>query len=264
MYERYEHLTFSLDGAVLTLGLNNPPLNSGGKGLHRELSLVFREISHDRSVNIVILTGEGRAFSAGGDLKELLSERVSGTYPEWPELMLEAREIILSILDCRQPIIAKVNGPAIGLGATLALCCDLVFAADNARIADPHVALGLTAGDGAAILWPQLIGFHRAKQYLLTGEPLTGKKAAEIGLVNGSAPAEELDALVATWAGKIAALPPRAIASTKRAINLPLLREAVSSMDASLGLETTARLSEDHLEALTAIVEKRPGTFVGR
>ncbi len=147
----------------------------------------------------MILTGEGRAFSAGGDLKELLSERVSGTYPEWPELMLEAREIILSILDCRQPIIAKVND--------------------------------------AAILWPQLIGFHRAKQYLLTGEPLTGKKAA---------------------------LPPRANASTKRAINLPLLREAVSSMDASLGLETTARLSEDHLEALTAIVEKRPGTFVGR
>src|SRR5690606_26283084 len=107
---------------------------------------------------------------------------------------------------CIKPVIAKINGHAMGLGATLALFCDVSFAAAEAKIADPHVALGFVAGDGGAVIWPQLIGYNRAKEYLFTGDPLTGEEAARIGLVNRALPAAELDAAVLAYANKVAAM----------------------------------------------------------
>jgi enoyl-CoA hydratase len=167
------------------------------------------------------------------------------------------------MLDCSKPIIAKINGHAIGLGATLALFCDVTFAAEHAKIADPHVAIGFVAGDGGAVIWPQLIGYNRAKEYLFSGEAILAPEAARIGLINHAVPAAELDQRVESYARKIAAMPARALQWTKASINIGLKQLAHSIMDASIAYEALSNLTQDHREALDAIGEKRKPVFKG-
>jgi enoyl-CoA hydratase len=168
------------------------------------------------------------------------------------------------MLDCPKPIIAKINGDAIGLGATLALFCDISFAADSARIGDPHVRAGFVAGDGGAVIWPQLIGYARAKEYLLTGTLIQAADAARMGLINYSVPAEELDARVAEFAGKLLNGAMMAIRWTKMSINIGLKQIATATMDASMAYEALSNLSHDHREAVAAFREKRKPIFVGK
>jgi enoyl-CoA hydratase len=165
------------------------------------------------------------------------------------------------MLECDKPIIARVNGHAIGFGATLALACDIIVAVDKAKFGDPHVSAGLVAGDGGALLWPQAIGFPRAKEMLLLGETISATRAEQIGLINYAVPAEELDAKVNELAGKLAASASRAVRWTKQVLNLPLRQLAHPMMEHGMANETLSQFGADHAEAVSAFSEKRDPVF---
>jgi enoyl-CoA hydratase len=167
------------------------------------------------------------------------------------------------MLECDKPIIARVNGHAVGLGATVALFCDVVIAAEHAKIGDPHVNAGLVAGDGGAVIWPQLVGFARAKEYLMTGDLMSATEAERIGLINHVVAADELDDKVYGLARQLAAGASKSIRWTKQVINIPLRQLAHSMMDLSLSVETQSNLSSDHQEAVSAFGEKRKPDFTG-
>ena len=259
----YETIAFERHGRILEVTLNLPDkLNAVGALLHEELSRVFVDCSNDPESDIIVLTGAGRCFSAGGDLKEM--QAMIDDPSLFEKTAREAKQMVLSLLDCEKPVIAKVNGHATGLGATIALLCDVIFAADSAKIGDPHVSVGLVAGDGGATIWPQLIGYARAREYLFTGDLMTATEAARIGLINRAVPREELDEVVRQFAEKLASGATKAIRWTKMTVNIPLRQLAESMMNASIAYEALSNLSRDHQEAVTALGEKRPPKFIGQ
>lgn len=263
MYDQYEHLQIERRGRILTvtlksLGSMNPIISA----MHGELSRIFHDIAKDRETDVVVLTGAGDVFSAGGDIKSIVKNL--DNHARWIETMREARLIIEGLLLLDQPIIARLNGHAIGLGATIALYCDLIVAVDSAMIGDPHVKIGLVAGDGGTVIWPHHIGMARAKEYLLLGDSITAARAAEIGLINYALPAAELDAKVNELADRLAAGAGVAVRGTKRAMNAILRQEIADHMDGNLGLETLSHYSEDHRGAVEAFAEKRKYQFTGR
>ena len=260
-FAKYETIRADRRGRVLTLTLNRPDkLNAVDKAMHRELATVFIDAADDPNSDIVVVTGEGRAFSSGGDIL-WMQEMIDHGFGQTAR---EARRIVMSLLDCEKPVIAKLNGHATGLGATLALFCDVIFAADHAKIGDPHVCVGLTAGDGGAIIWPRLIGYARAKEYLLTGDAILAPEAARIGLINHAVPAAELDARVDAFADRLAAGALVAIRTTKASLNIGLKRAAATIFDACLALEQQSNASADHGEAVAAFREGRKAKFTGR
>jgi enoyl-CoA hydratase len=262
MYENYKDLLITRTGKILTVALNAPErLNAINASMHEELSRIFYDVDADRDTEVVILTGSGRAFCAGGDIKDM-----QAWYEEpalFDAMAREARKIIFGMLECDKPILCKMNGAAYGLGATLALFCDLIFADERAKIADPHVSVGLSAGDGGVIIWPQLIGFARAKEFLMTGDSITAVRAAEIGLINRALPGTELEAYVQEFAQRLANGASQSIRYTKRSINIALKQLAHSIMDASMAYESLSNRSFDHAEAIAAYVEKRRPLFNG-
>jgi len=260
-YAHYKFIAFELDAGVLTMRLNRPEaMNAINAGLHEELSRVFAEIASDREVHAVVLTGEGRGFCGGGDLswfRDITPEGVD-------KLFREARKLIIDLLELPQPIIAAINGPAAGLGATLALFCDIIYAAESAKIADPHVRIGVAAGDGGAAIWPWLVGPARAKQYLLTGDSLTAPEAERIGLINEVVPGDAVLERATAMARRMADGPRLAIAASKASVN-KILRDTVNLvLDTSLALEKENFYSVDHKEAIKAFLEKRPPVYQGR
>ncbi len=259
-YSRFgENLRVSYDDHILTVALDNPPMNCNTGAMHKALTQIWEDVHDDDDVNVVILTGEGRAFSAGGDVKAM---QFTIDNPEtWWVTVSEAKRIIYRMLECDKPIVARVNGHAVGLGATLALACDIIVAVDTALIGDPHVSAGLVAGDGGALLWPQAIGFPRAKEALLLGELIPAKRAAEIGLINHAVPKDELDAKVGEIANKLNQGAARAIRWTKQVINTPLRQMAHPMMDLGLATETLSTFQDDHREAVKAFAEKRDPVF---
>ncbi len=262
MYEGYENLLIERRGRVLVVTMNNPPLNPMTPRLHYELSTIFRDIQRDDETAVVVLTGADRGFSAGGNINSLIAGL--DDQERWQRGIREVREIIFGMLDLDKPIIGRINGHAMGLGSSLAVLCDITFAAEGAKIADTHVKLGLVPGDGGALLWPMLIGLPRAMEYLLTGDVLTATKAAEIGLINHAVPLEELDERVFSLANRLAASPLGAIYATKRALALQRNRMVKDLLDAHLGLETLTHLDPDHREAALAFRDKREPKFGGR
>lgn len=258
----YQTLALTQDGAVLTVALNRPEqLNATNAAMEIELCQFFTAVSHDTEVRVVVLTGQGKAFSGGGDFA-YIREVMDAPEKFW-NAMPYGKRLIFAMLDCPKPIIAKINGHAMGLGATLALFCDVSFAANHAKIADPHVAIGFVAGDGGAVIWPQLVGYNRAKEYLFTGDALLAPEAERIGLINHAVPAEELDARVQAYANKVAAMPARAVQWTKASINIGLKQLAHSIMDASIAYEALSNTTADHREAMDAIRDKRKPDFTG-
>lgn len=258
----YQAIAFRQAGKVLHATFNRPDtLNAFDDELDGEVGRLFTDVAGDEATNVLVLTGAGRAFSAGGDIEHM--QRVI----DQPDLFLKginhARHIITSLLDCPKPVIAKVNGPAMGLGASIALFCDIIFAADHAKIADPHVKVGFVAGDGGAVIWPQLIGFARAKEFLFTGDALTGTEAARIGLINRSVPAAELDQVVEEFSQRLANGATRAIQWTKLSVNIALKHVVQQVMDTSLAYEALSNLTKDHQEAVNAFRDKRQPQFTG-
>lgn len=258
----YETLAFERRGRVLQITMNRPDkLNAVDAVMHEELSRVFVEAAADPESDIVILTGAGRAFSAGGDIEWM--QRMIDEPASFEKTAREGKQIVNSLLDCEKPVIAKLNGNAVGLGATMGLFCDLIFAADTARIGDPHVSVGFVAGDGGAVIWPQLIGYARAKEYLFTGELMTATQAADIGLINRAVPVAELDATVEQFADRLASGATKAIRWTKLSVNIGLRQLANSILDASLAYEAMSNRTRDHQEAVTAFRDKRRPVFAG-
>ena len=262
-YDHYEMLSVTNEDRILTITLERPDqLNAVNTRLHTELSRVFADAKADPEADVVVLTGRGRAFSAGGDL-DWMDHAIEN--PEsFEEVAREAKDIVFSQLDLDKPLICKMNGHAIGLGASLACLCDIVVAADTAKIGDPHVSVGLVAGDGGALIWPQLCGYTKARYYLFTGEAMTAAEAERIGLVSQVVPAAELDATVDALARKIAKGPLKAIRWTKITTNLPLKAIFHSHFDAGLAYELMSNRTADHREAVSAFREKREPVFTGR
>lgn len=259
-YRDYEYLLIELDGRTLIVTINRPEkLNAINAKLHTELSRVFAEISGDPGCDAVVITGAGKAFCAGGDtrwMQDMIDDEAL-----WERTVVEAKRIVYGILDLEKPVVAKINGTAAGLGATIALFCDVIFASDKAQIGDPHVKVGFAAGDGGAAIWPQLIGYAKAKELLFTGDFLSAADAERIGLINHCVPHDELDARVAGFCRVLGSGAVQAIERTKQAINLPLRQLVAGSLDASLSLEGLSNRSREHAEAVRAFNERRRPDF---
>ena len=257
----FENLVLRRQDRILYASFNRPDeLNAFNRVLEGEFVSFINFVTHDDATDVVVLDGKGKAFCAGGDVA-FMQENIDR--PERFNITI-AKQLVFAMLDCPKPIIAKVNGDAVGLGATIALLCDVIFADETARIGDPHVRMGYVAGDGGAVIWPQLIGFARAKEYLLTGDLMTGVEAARLGLINHAVAAADLDARVDAFAAKLARGATIAIQGTKMSVNIALKQIATSVMDASMAYESLSNRSEDHREALTAFKEKRRPKFIGK
>lgn len=240
------------DGPVRVVTLNRPDqLNATDHALHAGLAALFPQLDADDTARAVVLTGAGRAFSAGGDFAYLEALATDAVLRE--ETLADARRIVTGMVQCRLPIVAAVNGPAVGLGCSLAALSDVVFIAESAYLADPHVLVGLVAADGGPVIWPLLTSLHLAKEYALTGERISARRAAEIGLANHVCPDDELLASAMACAHKMAAMPRRALQDTKRVLNMHLERAVATTLDFAIAAEDRSFLSPE----LRATLDKR-------
>jgi len=258
----FSTLQLDRDGEVLKVTIAHPdsPLNAVDERLHADLTALFAGLRREPEARAIVLTGRGRAFSAGGDFAWFPKLR---EMRQLEALRRDAKQLIWDLLDVEVPIIAALNGHAMGLGASIALLCDMILMADTATIGDPHVKVGIVAGDGGVAIWPLAVGPARAKQYLLTGDALTAVEAERIGLVNKVVPAAELEGEAMALARRLAAGAPLAIRYTKLAVN-KLIKDALNiAFDTSTALELVTFQSADHQEALAALREKRPPRFKG-
>jgi len=259
----YQSVTIEVADQIATVTLNRPEvLNAVGAVMHAELRHVFRDLAEREDCDVVVLTGAGRAFCAGGDLAWLQS--MIDEPDRFLAILEEAKGIVFSMLELPKPMICRMNGDAIGLGATLALCCDMVVASETARFGDTHVRAGLVAGDGAAVILPYVVGYMRAKEMLLTGALISAQEGREMGLINHVVPAAELDAKVALLAGRLVGGATRAIRYTKIALNKKLRAYAQEQMDMLMAYEALSSRSADHAEAIDAIRSGRKPVFSGR
>jgi enoyl-CoA hydratase len=260
-YEGYDAIRFERLGDVLRVTLANPrnELNAVDGGMHAELRRLFEELKDEDAARAVILTGSGRAFSAGGDFNWM-----AGVRPEdLSGMRREGKQIIWNLLDVEVPIVAAVNGPAVGLGATLALLCDVIFMSEEAKLADPHVRVGIVAGDGGAVAWPLAVGPAVAKRYLLTGDAMTAADAERLGLINHAVAAGELQDEALAFARRLAQGAPLAVRYTKLAVNQLVKQAMTTAFDYSTALEVLTFASADHREALRALSVKQQPQFSG-
>ena len=222
-----EVLLTTIDDGVAVVTLNRPAaLNATDEALHGALAEVWPRLSADSEGRAIVLTGAGRAFSGGGDLD--LLRRMSEDPALRERIMAEAVEIVEAMIAVPVPIVAAVNGPAVGLGCSLSAMSDLVVMDEDAYFADPHVLLGLVAADGGALTWPLLTSLLRAKEFLLLGDRLPAPQALELGLANRVVPAGTSVERATELAVRLAALPPQAVRETKAALN-HTLRSVVAS-----------------------------------
>lgn len=263
--ERFSTLTWETCAGFQQITLSRPELlNRVDKALHDELIRAFRSITEaPDGARALVIASTGRVFSAGGDFDWI--QTGNQDIREGIGMMRDAARLITALLDVPVPVIGAMQGDAIGLGATILLGCDAVVAFDNARIADPHVSLGLVAGDGGCVLWPQTVGYMKAKRYLLTGDALPASVACDLGLITDLvATADDVLPTAHGLAKRIAALPPLAVQGTKKALNASLRLRMNEVLELGLTQELLTLQSDDLREALAALREKRPGRYVGR
>jgi len=262
-YGHYKSILVDVEDRIATFTMNRPEkLNAIDEAMHEELSRLFVDLNEDHEVDVAVLTGAGRAFSSGGDIEWMQAMIDEPT--RFEKTAREGKRIIFSMLDCEKPVIAKLNGHATGLGATIALFCDVIFASEKAKIGDPHVSVGFVAGDGGAVIWPQLVGYARAKEYLMTGDLMTAQDAERIGLINYVVSPDQLDAVADQFARRLASGATKAIKWTKASINIGLKQLAHSIMDASISYEAQSNRTVDHAEAVAAFREGRKPRFTGQ
>jgi enoyl-CoA hydratase len=248
-YDLPDELSVEADGPVRTVVVNRAAdLNCVNENLHWALANVWRQLAADKEAKVVILTGAGRAFCAGGDLSWIT------TFLEDPvardESIREGAQIIEEMLRFPLPIVAAVNGPAVGLGCSVALLCDILLISETAYLADPHVAVGLVAGDGGAALWPLLTPIMRSREYLYTGDRIPAATAVELGLASRAVSAEDLIAEAGKLAQRLAAAPPEALRGTKRVVNMYLSQVLGGALQAGFAAEVATMQSEEHRQRL--------------
>lgn len=262
MTDQYERLLLQNSAGVLTIKLSSPKRRNAVDGImHEELPRALRAAAADPSVAVIVLTGDpaGGAFCAGGDINWVRVASQSGE--GFAKILREGVEVLRAIVDAPQPVIAMINGAAVGLGATLALFADISFMDEAAKISDPHVGVGVAAGDGGAVIWPLLIGPNRAKEFLMTGDAMTGAEAAAMGLINHAVPAESLESKTYAFAERMRTGPRLAIEFTKRSVNLYLRMVLNQVIDASVALEGINFRTADHAEAVRAFLAKEKPRF---
>lgn len=259
-YERYKSLTFDRPAprviritltSQLKLGVMDPDM-------HRELSEVWRDVDADETVSAIIITGQGKTFSAGGDLKHEL--KVAVDYDLRMQAMKETRDLVYNILHCSKPIISGIRGWAVGAGLAAGLLADISVAAKDANFMDGHTKIGVTAGDCAMIIWPLLVSMAKAKYYLMCCERLTGEEAERIGLVSMAVPDDEVEAKALAIATSLANGAPAAIRWTKYSLN-SWIKNAGPIFDASVAYEFMGFAGPEGLEGMNAFLEKRPPNF---
>jgi enoyl-CoA hydratase/carnithine racemase len=236
MYDVPDEIQVEVDGPIRIIRLNRPEqLNATNHALHQGIAELWPQVDGDLDARVVVLTGNGRAFSAGGDFSYL--DELTKNPVLRKESLTHGKQIVTGMVSCRVPIIAAVNGPAVGLGCSLVALSDVAFIAQSAHLADPHVLVGLVAADGGPITWPLLTSMLLAKEYALTGDRIPAERAAAIGLVNHVCPDEEVFEAAIACARKIAALPAQAVEDTRRVMNLHLQRAVLATIDYALTAE---------------------------
>lgn len=242
MYDMPTEIDVQADGALRIITLNRPhSLNSVNDSLHHGLAKLWQRLSDDLTARVAVITGAGRAFSAGGDFGYL--EELANDADLRAKTIIDGREIVLGMARCRIPVLAAVNGPAVGLGCSLVALSDIVYIAEDAYLADPHVQVGLVAADGGPLTWPLHISLLLAKEYALTGARIPAAKAVELGLANHVVADPVGEATKA--AKKILELPQQAVESTKRVLNMHLERAVLDTIDYALSAESQSMQTED-------------------
>ncbi|MGC4962414.1 enoyl-CoA hydratase/isomerase family protein [Gordonia sp. DT218] len=254
-YDLPDELSVRSEGPVRIVTINRPgELGAVNKSLHWALANVWRQLAADREAAVVILTGSGRAFSAGGDLGWITSFLDDPVARD--DSIREGAEIIDEMLRFPLPVIAAVNGPAVGLGCSMAVLCDVVLISESAYLADPHVAVGLVAGDGGAAFWPLLTPILRSREYLYTGDRIPAATAVELGLATRVAPRDELMDEARALAIRLAAQPREALQSTKRIVNMHLSQALGGPLQAGFAAEVVTMQTDEHRERLQAMATR--------
>jgi enoyl-CoA hydratase len=258
-YDRYTRLKFDRPHPkVLRIAMDNGKMNSADRAMHAELTQVWRDVENDSNTNVVILTGAGKVFSAGGDFGMI--QEIMKDFDTRARVWKEARNLVYNIINCPKPIVSAMRGVAVGAGLVCGLLADISIATKDCRIIDGHTRLGVAAGDHAAIVWPLLCGLAKAKYYLLLCDQLSGDEAERIGLVSLAVDESELDAKALEIASRLAEGAQSAIRWTKYALN-NWLRQAGPTFDTSLALEFLGFSGPDVQEGLSAHLEKRKPKF---
>ncbi len=259
-YAEFEHLRFEhRPGGVLLVTIDRPEvLNAANERFHKELGWVWSVVDADDAVAVTVITGAGRAFSAGGDLSMI--EAMTESYEATLEQLTDATALVEAMLASEKPVVSAVNGVAVGAGLAVALLADVSIVAETARLSDGHARLGVAAGDHAALLWPLLCGMAKAKYYLLTGEFVEGSEAERIGLVTRAVPEDQVLHEALAVADVLAATSASATRWTKRVLN-HWLRQAAPVFGESVALEMLGFLGPDAKEGVAALRQRRPPSF---
>lgn len=250
MYDMPTEIDVRAEGPLRIITLNRPDaLNAVNDDLHNGLARLWQRLSDDRSARAAVLTGSGRAFSAGGDFTYLAE--LAGDADLRAKTIADGREIVLGMARCRVPVVAAVNGPAVGLGCSLVALSDIVYIAADAYLADPHVQVGLVAADGGPLTWPLHISLLLAKEYALTGARISAARAVELGLANHIADDPVAEAVAC--ARRITELPQQAVESTKRVLNMHLERAVLATLDFALTAENQSFQTDDFRAIVTKL-----------
>lgn len=262
-YDDYTTIRFERTDSILTVILDNPAsdTNAVDETSHAEFARLFRDLREEREARAIVLTGSKQAFCAGGDPGMLMKMRDLRLLNQ---ARYEAKQMMWDLLDVELPIVAAINGDAVSLGASIALFSDVIFMAKDAVLQDPHVLIGLVAGDGGAIVWPMTVGPAVAKRYLLTGDPLSAEEALRLGLVTHVSTADQVLADATAFAERLAAGAPLAVRYTKQAVNRVIKSVMGDAFEAGLGHELVTFLSDDLMQAMSAMQEGRQPQFSGR
>ncbi|MDG2300973.1 MAG: enoyl-CoA hydratase/isomerase family protein [Acidimicrobiales bacterium] len=254
----YEFLDISVSDGVAIVTINRPEvLNGLHPESHHEMEQVWGDLGENDEVRAAILTGAGRAFCAGGDLKDMESRLKADPSGGSGISPASARRIVYNLLDFEKPLIGAINGHAIGLGATLGLLCDIVVSSENAKWGDPHINIGLVPGDGGLAIWTVLIGPNKAKEMMMLGAPIDAKRADQLGLINYLVPEEDVLDKALAIASSLSEGPQVALRGTKISINNWLKSQFSSLFEVSLAAELQSMDHPDYAEGVQAALEKR-------